>query len=389
MRIALFTDTYLPTVNGVARALGLLVEHAVREGHEVALVTPPLPGGPAEHAALQLRQPGIEVPFYRELHLCRPWLGRAAQRRLADFRPDLVHAATEASVGWTGRRWARDAGVPLVTSYCTHFAAYAAGYGLGFLEAPLWRYLRAFHAPAERTVAPSRDALETLSEHGFHDRLGLWPRGVDAEGFHPRRRSPSIRREMAPGAEVVLLYVGRIAPEKRVHLLLEAFPEIRRTAGRAVGLVLVGDGPALDELRRREVEGVTFTGYRRGSLLAATYASADLFLFPSDTETFGQVVTEAFASGLPVVAAARGGVTDLVDPGRNGDLFRPGDVASLVETVLPIVRDDVLRWGMGRDARLDAEGRSWAGVFRDLFALYRDACSSRNGTVTVSTSVGR
>jgi len=389
MRIALFTDTYLPTVNGVARALGLLVEHAAREGHEVALVTPPVPGDTAEHVPLHLRVPGVEVPFYPELHLCRPWLGRRARSRLGDFRPDVVHAATEAVVGWLGRRWALRHDVPLVTSYCTHFADYAAGYRLGFLERPLWAWLRTFHAPADRTVAPSRDALRALSEHGFHDRLGLWPRGVDSDGFHPGKRSPSIRREMAPGAEVVLLYVGRIAPEKRVHLLLDAFPGIRRGADRPVGLVLVGDGPALHELRDRKVEGVTFTGYRRGSLLAATYASADLFLFPSDTETFGQVVTEAFASGLPVVAAARGGVTDLVEPGRTGDLFRPGDAAALTEAALPLVRDDGLRWKMGRHARLDAEGRSWAGVFRDLFSLYRDTCTSRNGTVTVASGSGR
>jgi glycosyltransferase involved in cell wall biosynthesis len=210
VRIALFTDTFPPTVNGVARAVGLLVDHAARAGHEVAVVSPRGSGKSPHEPALHLELPSRPAPFYPELRISLPRLGRQRSRELERFEPDLVHCATEASVGWAGRRWALSRAVPLVSSYCTHFAEYAAG-----------------------------------------------------------------------------------------------------------------DGPSLPELRRRGLEGVHFTGYRHGEDLASTYASADVFVFPSDTETFGQVVTEAFASGLPAIGPARGGVLDLVRPGRTGLLFGP------------------------------------------------------------------
>jgi glycosyltransferase involved in cell wall biosynthesis len=300
----------------------------------------------------------------------------------------VVHVVTEGPVGWLGRRWARTAGYPLVSSYCTHFAEYARGYGLGLLERPLWSLLRHFHGASHTTLCPSHATRRVLLDRRFHPPIRIWSRGVDAEGFHPSRRDARVREAMAPGAEVILLYVGRIAPEKRLDLLLEAWPRIRRGASREVALVLVGDGPALPELRRRGVEGVHFTGYRHGAALATSYASADLFLFASDTETFGQVVTEAMASGLPAVVPARGGVVDLVDDQRTGRLFVPGDPASLAEAVLPLVADDVLRKRMSREARREAEKRSWSGVFRDLFETYGEASSTRNPAVTPSRDDG-
>jgi len=388
MRIALFTDTFLPTLNGVARALGLLLEHAERAGHEVALVTPDIDGQDWPGVALHIRLPGPELPFYRELRAARPWLGAENRRRLADFDPHLVHCATEALVGMVGRRWARGNDVPFVSSYCTNFADYMAGYRMGFLEGAVWSTLRWFHGGAHTTFCPSQATLRDLESRGFHDRMKIWGRGVDADLFNPARRSRELRREMAGDAEVVLAYVGRIAPEKRVDLLIEAFPEIRERASRRVALVFVGGGPALDGLRERGVEGVHFAGYRRGEDLAAHYASADAFLFPSDTETFGQVVTEAMASGLPVVAPARGGVMDTVIPGETGYLFDPGDVDDLAEQALRIVEDDALRRRMAAEARRQAERRSWADIFRRLFDDYAETLSTGDTSVTAGTPNG-
>jgi glycosyltransferase involved in cell wall biosynthesis len=272
-----------------------------------------------------------------------------------------------------GHRWARSTGVPLVTSYCTNFPDYLSGYRLGWAEGWCWSHLRSFHGGARLTLCPSNATLEELRRRGFHERMRIWGRGVDSELFNPSRRSEALRQEMAPGAEVILVYVGRIAPEKKVGLLLEAFPKIRERASRKVALVYVGDGPALEGLRRRGVQGVHFTGYRRGEALAAHYASADAFVFPSDTETFGQVVTEALASGIPAVAPARGGVMDTVVPGETGWLFQPGDVDDLVERALHLVEHPEERRAMGLRARRAAEERSWEEIFRRLFADYAEA----------------
>jgi len=388
MRIALFTDTFLPTLNGVARALGLLIDHAHRAGHEVALVTPDIDGQDWPEAALHLRLPGPELPFYRELRAARPWLGASNRQRLADFDPQIVHSATEALVGMVGRRWALRNGVPFVSSYCTNFADYMAGYRMGFLEGTVWSTLRWFHGGAHTTFCPSNATLEDLAGRGFHDRMKIWGRGVDAELFNPGRRSEELRKAMAGGADVVLAYVGRIAPEKRVELLIEAFPLIQARTSKKVALVYVGGGPALESLRARKVPDVHFAGYRRGEDLAAHYASADAFVFPSDTETFGQVVTEAMSSGLPVVAPARGGVVDTVIPGETGYLFAPGNVEDIADQALKLVEDDELRARMSERARKEAEARSWADIFRRLFDDYAETLLARHTSVTAGTPDG-
>lgn len=373
MRIALFTDTCLPTLNGVARALGLLIDHARARGHEVALVSPNLSPDDHPNTALHLKIAGVTLPFYRELKAARPWLSAAQKRALHDFRPDLVHVATEALVGVAGHRWARDRGLPLVTSYCTNFPDYLSGYGLGWAQGWCWHHLRNFHGQAEVTFCPSHATLDDLRGRGFRERMRIWSRGVDSELFSPSRRSEALRREIAPGADLILMYVGRIAPEKRIGLLMDAFPRIRARAagmGKRVALVLVGDGPALASLRRTAGPDVHFTGYRRGQALAAHYAAADLFVFPSDTETFGQVVTEALASGVPAIAPARGGVMDTVIPDETGRLFEPGNADDLAEQALSLIADDLLRTRLARQARTSAERRSWAAIFETLFADY-------------------
>lgn len=382
MRIALFTDTFPPTLNGVARTLGLLVEHANRHGHEVGVVSPRIQEEPWPGTAFHLTLPGFELPFYRELQAARPYLGRKNRRILADFRPHIVHSATEALVGWIGRHWALGNDVPFVSSYCTNFPDYMAGYRMGFLEGSVWRFLRHFHGGARATFCPSNATRNDLREKGFHDRIRIWGRGVDSKLFTPERRTTGQRQAMAGDAEVVLLYVGRIAPEKRVDLLMEAFPRIRERASRKVALVFVGGGPALEGLQKRALDGVHFAGYRRGEELAAHYACGDVFLFPSDTETFGQVVTEALASGLPVVAPARGGVKDTVIPGETGYLFPPGEVDGLVEAALKLVEDDALRRRLGAQARTSALERSWDAVFARLFEDYAEIIAKRDGAVT-------
>lgn len=371
MRIALFTDMYVPQVSGVTLTLSRLVERARDLGHEVALVTPRVSATDAPGTSLHIQLGGIPAPIYPEILMARP-LDPPGARLLDEFQPDLVHVATEFIVGCSGVRWALRRNLPLVTSFHTNFPAFLSGYGMTPLHGLVWRYLRWLHAHSDRTFCPSRTTRRELREHGFPHDVRIWSRGVDAELFNPGRRCEDVRREMAPGAEDILVCVGRMAPEKRLDVLLEAFRRIRRDAPRATELVLVGDGPMRKNIERNKPEGVRLTGYRRGEALAATYASGDAFVFPSDTETFGNVVMEAFASGLPVITVNEGGVADLVQPGVTGMLVPARDPEGLADATLEALSDPSRLRRMGRAARSFAKERTWPMVLDGLLQEYAE-----------------
>lgn len=372
MRLALFTDTYPEDVNGVARTLGILVKHASERGHELMLVTPQVSDGSASYAARHRQLPGIPIPIYPDLQLARG-LDREGRRMLDEFEPELVHVATESTVGFSGRRWASRQGVPLVTSFHTNFPLYLHDYGMGIVEPVLWRYLAWFHRPALLTFCPSHDTLDEIRDHGFHPRLRVWGRGVDTDHFGPHRRKDEVRERMAPGADTILVYVGRLAAEKRVEVVLDAFPAIRAATGPGTALVFVGDGPAGDRLRARAGEGVHFTGFLRGRELAEAYAAADLFVFASDTETFGNVVLEAIASGVPVVVADRGGVRESALPGRTGLRVRPNDPDAFARGCIALLSDRARLAELARGAREEALTRSWPAILDGLLEDYRRA----------------
>jgi len=376
MRIALFAETFAPQVNGVSRTLARLVAHLRMRGHEVALVTPRLSPEPAPDAALHVQLPALPAPFYPELRLGRT-LDRASARRLAAFAPDIVHVTGEAFVGWSGRRWALEQGVPLVTSFHTDIPTYLADYGFRGLEKQAWAFFRRLHEHARLTFAPSRATLAQLRANGFHPRLRLWSRGVDAALFNPARRGENARERIAPGARQVVLYVGRLAAEKRIGVLLDAWERVRPAlSGRAV-LVIVGDGPEGPALRGRAGPDVRFTGVLSGQSLAEVYAGADLFVSPSDTETFGNTVLEALASGVPAVVADRGGVAEIVRHGEDGLHAAAGDAKAFAAAMLQLLRDPAARARMSASAREAARGRSWESVLDGLIADYREATGIR------------
>lgn len=375
MRIALFAETFSPQVNGVAHTLCRLVSHLRLRGHQVALVTPRIAPLPTADAALHLQLPAVPAPFYPQLRLGRT-LDRASARRLTEFAPDLVHVTGEAFVGWSGQRWALEQGVPLVTSFHTDIPAYLADYGLGLLEKQAWAFFRRFHEHARLTFAPSRTTLAQLRANGFHPRLRLWSRGVDAARFAPAHRHPGTRARIAPGARRIVLYVGRLAAEKRIGVLLDAWQRVRRGLPGDAVLVIVGDGPEGPALRARACEGVRFTGALMGAALGEVYAAADLFVSASDTETFGNTVLEALASGLPAVVADRGGVTEIVRSHENGLHARAGDPGSFADAILHLLRDDALRERMGAAGRAAARARGWEGVLDGLIADYHEAVAA-------------
>ncbi len=372
LRIACVTETWPPEVNGVAMTIARLVEGLRARGHVVQLVRPrQAADGPAAPAAERLEQVlvrGMPIPRYAGLRMglpCRRTLLRLWERA----RPDVVHIATEGPLGRSALQAAGALGLPVCSDFRTNFHAYSAHYGLGLLRRPIMAYLRRFHNATHCTMVPTEALRAELAGAGFRD-VAVVARGVDVQRFDPARRSEALRAQWgAAPDDLVAACVGRLAPEKNLELVLAAFAAIARTSPRA-RLVFVGDGPMRDELRRR-CPGAVFAGQRTGDELAAHYASADLFLFPSVTETFGNVTTEAMASGLAVVAFDYAAAARFVRSGINGALAPFGDAAAFVAAARRTAADLAHCRALGAAARTTALGLDWDGVvarFEDVLA---------------------
>jgi phosphatidylinositol alpha 1,6-mannosyltransferase len=371
VRVLIVTESFLPQINGVTNSVLRVCEQLVRRGHDAVVVAPG--PGPTEWSGIPvIRTPSCPVPGYRDFRLALPF--PAMLDTLLDCRPDVVHLASPAVLGAQAAAAAAQSGVPCVAVYQTDLAAYAGRYGFGVAEQAVWRRIARVHAAAARTLAPSAAAIRQLEEHGVQ-RVFRWARGVDLERFHPSRRDASLRREWAPGGEVVVGYVGRLAHEKELGLLaaVQDLPGVR--------LVVVGDGPQRRQLERHLHHG-RFTGLLTGDRLAVAFASLDVFVHTGAHETFCQAAQEALSSGVPVVAPAAGGPLDLVQPGVNGFLFAPGSSAGLADRVRALQAAPDVRRRMGRQARRSVEGRTWDAVGQELVQHYRDVidgawCGSR------------
>lgn len=375
MRVAIITENFLPKLDGVTRTLARLLEHLEREGHK-ALVLGPESGMERYAGAEVVGTIGLPFPFYPELkfNFFRPLF----VRRLQEFQPDVIHLVDPVILGTAGLTMARLLKKPLISSYHTNLATYCSYFGFQVLTEPMWAYNRFIHNQCSLTYCPSPSTARLLHAKGFQ-HLRLWPRGVDTTLFHPQRRSAELRRSWLqsrrePETRAVILYAGRISWEKNLRLLLQAY---RLMDHRRCHLVLVGDGPASTEVQQ-ELSGlpVTFTGYLQGEELASAYASADVFAFPSRTETFGQVVLEAMASGLPVAGLLAEGVCDLVSDGRTGYLLdveglsEEQEVAAYRERLTRLVENRGIRAVMGQGAYLEAQQRSWHEAMKSLVQGY-------------------
>jgi phosphatidylinositol alpha 1,6-mannosyltransferase len=362
VRVAIVTESFLPQVNGVTNSVLRVVEHLEARGHE-ALVVAPGPGPDSYRHAAVRRVRAVDLPVISSLPIGVP--SPKVYAALAEFGPDVVHLASPFVLGAAGLRAARRLGVPTVAVYQTDVAGFAAAYGLRHGARAAWRWIRRLHGLADRTLAPSRASVRALTEHGV-PRVHRWARGVDAELFAPWRADPRLRARLAPRGELLVGYVGRLAPEKRVHRLaaLRGIPGVR--------VVVVGDGPEETALRRL-LPDAAFLGFRTGPELAAAYASLDVFVHTGPHETFCQAVQEALASGLPVLAPDSGGPRDLVEHGRTGFLLEPHDdtafsagLASTVDTL----RRPVVRRRLGAAARSSVLDRTWPAVCDELIVHY-------------------
>ncbi|WP_460960854.1 glycosyltransferase family 4 protein [Parasphingorhabdus pacifica] len=362
MRIAIVTESFLPQVNGVTNSVLRVLEHLRRRGDR-AMVVAPGPG-PEEYAGSPVvRLPAMDVPALAALPIGFPTRRLLAEVR--DFRPDVVHLASPFVVGARGLAAARKLDVPAVAVYQTDVAGFADSYGLGLTARAAWRWTRRVHCGADRTLAPSTWAVDTLRERGI-PRVHQWGRGVDTARFRPERRDAELRAAWAPNGELLVGYVGRLAPEKHVERLaaLNDVPGVR--------LVVVGAGPERAALADR-LPGALFPGLRTGDELARCYASLDVFVHTGPYETFCQSVQEAMASGLPVLAPDAGGPRDLVRPGRTGLLLPPHDVsghAVRLRAAVESLRDPALRARWGAAGRAAVADRTWSALGEELVGHY-------------------
>ena len=365
MRIALFTETFLPKVDGIVTRLRHTIEHLERNGDHVLVIAPD--GGLTEYKGAKVHGvPGFPLPMYPELKLALPSMG--TKDIISEFQPDLIHVVNPAVLGLGGIYYAKTMQIPLVASYHTHLPQYLHHYGLGAIEGVFWEFLKAAHNQAKLNLCTSTAMVDELVNHGIQ-RVDLWQRGVDTEMFQPHLASKQMRSRLSEGNPdaPLLLYVGRVSAEKQIDEIkpvLEAIPEAR--------LAIVGDGPNREALEAHFAgTNTNFVGYLQGLELASAYASADAFIFPSRTETLGLVLLEAMAAGCPVVAANSGGIPDIVTDGENGYLFEADDPDGAITATKRLLEAKEEREQLRLKARAEAEHWGWAAATKQLQSYYR------------------
>jgi glycosyltransferase involved in cell wall biosynthesis len=372
LRLAVVTETYPPEVNGVALTLARLVQGLRERQHDVQLIRPRQDRSHSAESGERFHEvllKGLPVPRYPGLKMGVP--SKAALVSLwAHRRPDLVHIATEGPLGWSALEAARRLRLAVTSDFRTNFHVYCRHYGMGWLARPMLAYLRKFHNRTGCTMVPTEALRRELADLGF-ERLLVVPRGVDTVRFDPARRSEALRRTWhAAPDDPVVLYVGRLAPEKNLDALVASVHAMHRAEPR-LRCVVVGDGPARADLGAR-LPQAHFAGTQLGDALAAHYASADLFVFPSLTETYGNVTAEAMASGLAVLAYHHAAAAQLIRDGVQGCLAPHGDEAAFVARAAALARDPQRRRDLGAAARQASLACSWDRVVQQVESTLRD-----------------
>lgn len=368
-------ESFLPHMNGVTHSLLKVLAHLRRRGDDALVIAPasswldksPWLDSQAPETVEGfpvITLPSVPLTGYSNVRLAAGTVARV-RRILADFSPDVVHVASPFVLGWRAVQAAGQLGIPTVSVYQTEIPAYAARYGVPWLENVLWQRVENIHRASTLTLAPSSFALNQLESHDL-PRLRLWRRGVDTRRFTPAKRDGQWRRSIAPLGSKIIGYVGRLAAEKQVEDLagLDAIPGTR--------LVIVGSGPEKDSLKQK-LPGAYFAGFQSGDELARMMASFDIFVHPGESETFCQTIQEAMASGVPVVAVGRGGPLDLVDSSRTGWVYPPGELDQLHAAVMDLLGDDTKRRAFGRAAYNAVQGRTWPVLCEQLVSYYSEA----------------
>ena len=369
-RIALFTGNYNHIADGVSLTLNRLVGFLESQGVEVLVFGPTVENPPVKHHGKMMPVPSISAPGRPEYRVSL-FMPLHLRQALLDFKPDLVHIATPDILGLQALHLARRHKIPVVSSFHTNFASYLKYYGFGLLEPILWSYLRWFYRNCKVLYVPTISMKTELESNRVSTDFQIWARGVEADKFHPEKRSTRWRDQHGIAKdETAILFLSRLVWEKNLEAVMEVFRDVG-SEGSKVKTVVVGDGPALPAMKKAMPETI-FTGALQNDQLQTAYASCDVFFFPSDTETFGNVTLEAMASGLPIVAAKAAGNRDLVHHSRNGFLVATTDFAGYAQQLNYLISDRELRKTMGVESRKIAENFDWPVVLNTLMKSYQN-----------------
>jgi len=367
--IAFVTETFPPEVNGVAMTVGRLVDGLRERGHRVCIFRP-RQGKADLGSEHETAMPGLPLPGYPGLRFGLP-AGRQLKRLWRQRRPDLVHVVTEGPLGWSAVSVARQLGIPVTSGFHTNFDRYSVHYGIGWLRPGLAAYLRTLHRRTRATMVPTEALAADLAGEGITG-VRVVGRGVDTQLFDPARRSQELRSSWGIAEDgLACLYVSRLAPEKNLALVQRTFAAIK-AVHPAARMIWVGDGPSRVRLQAEHPED-HFAGLRIGDDLATHYASADLFLFPSLSETYGNVVAEAMASGLPVLAFRSAAAAELIASGIDGISIAPGNEPAYIAAALALIDEPESLRQMGRRATQAMQSRGWSGVVERFESVAREA----------------
>jgi glycosyltransferase involved in cell wall biosynthesis len=377
MRVAIFTDTFTPEINGVARATARQTDYFKTNSIPYLVIAPDYGRPNSETEENTITISSLRFPLYSECRVALPRTNTIIDR-IKDFSPDVIHLSTPFFVGLCGLKLAQKLGIARVASYHTDLPGYLTYYRLGLLKGLAWQYLRWFHNQCQLNICPSGETAGLIKQKGILNTR-VCGNGVDTELFNPLRFNQNARRKLVPDGKIAFLYVGRLAAEKNIDILMQAFAQVSCKYPWA-HLVITGGGPILGDLKASAPPGVTFTGYLEGIALAEVYASSDIFVFPSTTETYGLVVLEALASGLPVIAPYEGGLKENLKHDYNGLACKPLDVADLARAMEVLLNNSSLRFRLAQNARPFALQKSWDHVIGELVENYKEVVLAEQKT---------
>jgi len=369
-KVALFTGNYHHVRDGVSLTLNRLVAFLLENGVDVLVFGPTIDDPPMEHSGVMVAVPSVKAPGRPEYRITTGFPDDAREK-LEDFDPDIVHIATPDILGYKALKWARKNSVPVVSSFHTHFTSYLKYYKLGLMEPLGWKYLRWFYGQCEHVYVPTESMAQELRDQQIDTNLKIWARGIDLEKFNPSYRNPSWRKKVGFSEDdIVVTFVSRLVWEKNLELFADVVQDVQKTEPKLKALV-VGDGPAMTGLKQM-MPNAAYLGFLKGEELSSAYANSDIFFFPSDTETFGNVTLEAMASGLPCLVADAVGSKSLVAQNKNGFLGDVNDPETFKKYLKKLVDDSDLRQQMSAESLTRAEDYSWESINNNLLGYYQE-----------------
>ena len=375
-KVAIFTGNYNHIRDGVSLTLNRLVAFLLKQNVEVLVFGPTVENPALEHAGTLIPVPSIKLPGRPEYRFSRSF-PKTVRKKLKDFDPDIVHIATPDYLGFRALKWAKKNQKPIVASYHTHFSSYLKYYRLSLLEPVLWKYLKWFYRHCRQVYVPSPSMAKFLKENNIESELRIWARGIDLDQFNPQKRDKVWREKHGfKEHDVVITFISRLVWEKNLKLYADVLNRLKKKYPQARALI-VGDGPAGEGLKKMLPEAV-FTGFLTGDELAGAYANSDIFFFPSDTETFGNVTLEAMASGLPCVVADATGSRSLVEHGKNGYIAPVERSDKFYKFIEQLIVDETERLKMAGVSLEKAKAYSWKSINNKLLNYYNEVLEAKN-----------